>query len=261
MSITAQFVVWGTVTVIMIFTIAWLIQLQTKNGAVADVVWAITSPLLTFVYFLIADNHSIRHTVILLLTTLWGLRLGAYLLLRSVGKPEDARYTALRKEWGSKQNLFMLRFYYFQAIAALVLSLPFAILIADPKAEIGFFEIAGIALWFVGIVGESLADAQLKKFKDNPFNKNRVCDTGLWHYSRHPNYFFEWLIWIAFFIMALAAPWGIVSILSPIAMYYLLTRVTGIEYTEQHMLKTRGKSFADYQQTTLAFFPLPKRKT
>jgi steroid 5-alpha reductase family enzyme len=260
MTLVAPFLIWGFVTVITVFTIAWPIQLKTKNGAIADVVWAITFPLLTLIYFLIAHHQSIRHILILTLTALWGLRLGGYLLLRSVGKPEDARYTTLRYEWGVKQNLLMLRFYYFQAIAAFVLSLPFAILIANPESEIGFLEFAGVALWLAGVLGESLADAQLQKFKDNPFNKNKICNTGLWHYSRHPNYFFEWLIWVAFFIMALGSPWGIVSVISPVTMFFLLTRVTGIGYTEQHMLKTRGKIFADYQQTTSAFVPLPKRK-
>jgi steroid 5-alpha reductase family enzyme len=253
------FLIWGALAVTSIFTVAWLVQLRTKNAAIADVAWAFAFPILTFVYVLISGNASIRHIIILLLTILWGARLGIYLFVRSIGKPEDGRYTALRKQWGVKQNQLMLRFYYFQAFAALFLSLPFALLMTSEKTEIGIFEMCGFALWIIGILGESIADAQLSKFKADPNNKNKICMQGLWYYSRHPNYFFEWLIWVAFFVMALGVPWGMLAIISPVVMWFLLTKLTGIGYTEKHMLVTRGKPFVDYQRTTSAFIPLPKR--
>jgi steroid 5-alpha reductase family enzyme len=253
------FLIWGIATTFLLFTVAWVIQLSTKNAAIADVAWAFAFPILTLVYFFIAGNTVVRNITILLLTFCWGTRLGIYLFVRSIGKPEDGRYTSLRKKWGEKQNVLMLRFYYFQAFAALILSLPFALLMHSNKTEIGIFEISGIALWLIGTLGETIADAQLSKFKAIPDHKNKICTRGLWHYSRHPNYFFEWLIWVGFFVMALGVPWGITAIISPLVMWCLLTKLTGIGYTEKHMLKTRGRSFAEYQRTTSAFIPLPKR--
>jgi steroid 5-alpha reductase family enzyme len=153
----------------------------------------------------------------------------------------------------------MLRFYYFQAIMALVLSLPFALIMVNTTSSLNFYEIAGTLVWLVGVIGESTADYQLQKFKSDPGNKGKICDQGLWYYSRHPNYFFEWLVWVAYFVMALGSAYGIFSIICPVSMYYFLTKVTGIVYTESQMLKSRGQAFVKYQETTSAFFPWLKK--
>ena len=166
---------------------------------------------------------------------------------------------ALRAKWGKDQNLLMLRFFYFQAIFALVLSLPFALILVNQTPGLNYFEIAGACLCLVAIVGESTADYQLKSFKKDRSNAGKICMRGLWYYSRHPNYFFEWLVWVGYFIMALGSPLGYLSIICPVVMYYILTQVTGIGYTEASMLKSRGEAFAEYQKTTSSFFPWPKR--
>ncbi len=251
----------GSGVLLVLFTLTWIVQLRTKNAAIVDTVWSASFPLLAMIYFVLVNGYAPRQLLVLTLVTAWGFRLAGYLYIRTIGHPEDVRYATLRKEWGDKQNILMLRFYYFQAILALVLSLPFALIMVNTTASLNYFEMAGACLWLVALVGESKADYQLKKFKEIASNKGRVCDQGLWYYSRHPNYFFEWLIWIFYFIMAVGSAWGFVSIVCPLAMYYFLTKVTCIAYTEAQMLKSRGQTFADYQKTTSAFIPLPKKKS
>lgn len=250
----------SAVVIAILFTITWLIQLRTKNAAIVDTVWSVSYPLLAMVYFVLINGYAVRQLLILVMVSVWGLRLAAYLYSRTIGKPEDVRYTALRKLWGDNQNILMLRFYYFQAALAVLLSFPFALLMLNTTPSLNFYEYIGVVVWLMAVVGESLADDQLRKFKEDPSNKGKICDRGLWYYSRHPNYFFEWQVWVSFFIMALGSAWGFVTILCPLAMYYFLTQVTGIKYTEASMLKSRGQAFVEYQKSTSSFFPLPKRK-
>jgi steroid 5-alpha reductase family enzyme len=249
----------GSIALLLIFTITWLIQLKTKNAAIVDSVWAASFPLLAFIYFIEANSFTLRNEILLVMVIIWGMRLAAYLFIRTMNHEEDVRYTALRTKWGNKQNLLMLRFFYFQAILALILSLPFMLVLISPSTSISLFEWIGIAVWTIAVIGESAADAQLKKFKFIPSNKGKICQAGLWNYSRHPNYFFEWLVWVSYFIFALASPWGWLSIISPLFILYFLLKVTGIPYTEEQMIKSRGQAFIDYQKTTSAFIPLPKK--
>lgn len=250
----------GAALLFVVFTITWLIQLKTKNGGIVDSVWSLSFPFLAIVYFLISDLDELK-LVFTLMIVIWGMRLGLHLLTRVLKEDhEDVRYAALRKEWGDKQNILMLRFYYFQAILAVVLSTPFALVMNNHVFQLGLLEITGIGIWFVAVIGESTADAQLKAFKKDPQNRGKVCDKGLWHYSRHPNYFFEWLIWVSFFVFSLGSPYGYISIVCPAAMLYFLLKVTGIPYTEIQSVKSKGQAYIEYQRTTSAFVPLPKKK-
>jgi steroid 5-alpha reductase family enzyme len=139
------------------------------------------------------------------------------------------------------------------------LSIPIALACANPAPGIGLFEVAGVLLWLVAIGGESIADMQLALFKSHPAAKGRVCDIGLWKYSRHPNYFFEWLVWIAYFVFALGSPWSWVGLASPLLMLYFLTCVTGIPPAEARSLATRGDAYRAYQRRTSPFIPwIPK---
>ncbi len=249
----------GGAVVLLLFTLTWVYQLRTRNAAIVDTVWSVSYPILAMVYFVLIDGYSPRQLLVLVMVSVWGIRLGTYLYSRTIGKPEDVRYTALRQQWGDQQNIRMLRFYYFQAAVAVILSFPFALLMLNTTPSINMYEYIGVGVWLVAVVGESMADDQLRRFRLDPANKGKICDRGLWHYSRHPNYFFEWLVWVSFFIMALGSAWGFATIVCPLAMYYFLTKVTGIGYTEASMLKSRGQAYADYQKSTSSFFPLPKR--
>ncbi len=250
----------GSLLLLIIFTLTWVWQLKTKNAAIVDTIWSASFPMLAMVYFVLVDGYTLRQLLILFMVVIWGMRLAMYLLSRTLGQPEDARYTALRKEWGVNQNILMLRFFYFQAGLALVLSAPFALINLNTDPSMKFIEWIGVGIWVIGLLGESLSDYQLKNFKSKQENKGKVCDHGLWYYSRHPNYFFEWLIWVAYFVMALGSAWGFVSIICPMLMLYFLLKVTGIRYTETHLLQSRGEAYKAYQRTTSSFVPWFKKK-
>jgi steroid 5-alpha reductase family enzyme len=250
----------GAIVLLVVFTVTWGIQLKTKNAGIVDAVWSASFPLLAVVYFFLTPGYSSRKILMAVMITVWGLRLAGYLFLRTLGHPEDGRYTTLREKWGASQNILMLRFFYFQAILALVLSLPFGLVMINSDPRLKSIELIGAALWLIAVAGESASDRQLKRFKADPAHKGKVCNVGLWYYSRHPNYFFEWLIWVSFFLTAVGSPWGFLSIICPAAILYFLLKVTGIPYTEELILKSRGQAYIEYQKTTSAFIPLPKKK-
>jgi steroid 5-alpha reductase family enzyme len=245
---------------LVLFTLTWVLQLRTKNAAIVDTVWAVSYPLQAMLYFVMVPGFPVRQIILVVLVSLWGFRLGLYLLQRTQGHPEDARYTALRNEWGHQQNWKMLRFYWFQAWFAFLLATPFLLINLNTTPDILWIEWIGFGIFLVAWIGESIADAQLQQFKKNPSHRGKICRQGLWKYSRHPNYFFEWLIWVGIAWIALGSAGGYIAWLCPLLMYYFLVYVTGIKYTEDHMLRTRGDAFRDYQQRTSAFFPWFTRK-
>jgi steroid 5-alpha reductase family enzyme len=145
-------------------------------------------------------------------------------------------------------------------VSVVLLGAAFLVVCLNPAPALHPLEIAGTVLWLIAISGEALADAQLAAFKRHAANQGKVCDAGLWRYSRHPNYFFEWLIWVAFLVFALGSPWGWVAIIGPASILYLLLRVTGIPMTEEQSIRSRGDAYRRYQRTTSAFVPWPPRK-
>ena len=147
-----------------------------------------------------------------------------------------------------------------QAVSNVLLAIPFIIITANQNPELSVWEYAGIAIWVCAYIGEMIADRQLAAFKKDPKNKGKVCNSGLWYYSRHPNYFFEWLTWMSYFVFALASPYGFIAIISPLIILYLLLKVTGIPNNEEQNLRSKPVAYKSYQQTTSPFFPLPKRK-
>ena len=146
-----------------------------------------------------------------------------------------------------------------QGLGAYLFALP---CLAAGASDQGLFwlDFLGIGIWVLAIGGEAIADQQLANFKRDPGNRGEVCNVGFWRYSRHPNYFFEWLHWWSYVALALTAPFGWLSILAPIAMWFFLNRVTGIPHTETQAIKSRGDKYRRYQQTTSAFFPWFPRK-
>jgi steroid 5-alpha reductase family enzyme len=153
----------------------------------------------------------------------------------------------------------MAGFFQLQAASVVLLGIPFLAACSNPDNVLGGLEWCASALWLVSISGEALADAQLSMFKRAPGNAGKVCDAGLWRYSRHPNYFFEWLIWVAFFLFGCASPWGWLGFLSPACILFLLLRVTGIPATEEQSVRSKGEAYRHYQKRTSPFVPLPTR--
>ncbi len=245
----------GAAIVAALMFALWLIHLAMKNASIVDAGWAGGIGILAIVYAIRSGGDPMRAWVIASMGALWSLRLAAHLLMRIIGEPEEGRYVELRREWKTNLGLKFLIFFEFQALLCVVLSIPLLIPTLNPRPGLSTLEIAGAVLWSIAVAGEAIADAQLRRFKSDAANRGKTCRAGLWNYSRHPNYFFEWLIWVSFALFASASPWGWIGFLSPALILYFLLKVTGIPATEAQSLRSRGEEFRRYQETTSVFVP------
>lgn len=244
----------GLVSALML--VLWLIHLSTHNAGIVDAGWAGGLALLAGLYAWTGNSYPPRAALMAGMAMVWGLRLALYLLFtRVIGQPEEGRYVELRRAWGGNIRLKFLLFFQFQALLAVILSIPFLLASLNPSPGLSPLEIAAAGLWMAAMAGEITADAQLSRFKSDPSNRGRTCRAGLWRYSRHPNYFFEWLIWVAYALFAWSSPYGFLGLLSPALILYFLLRVTGIPATEEQALRSRGDEYREYQRTTSAFIP------
>jgi steroid 5-alpha reductase family enzyme len=224
--------------------------------------WSLGIPIAAVVYAWRVDEGGLRLGLMVAMTAVWGGRLAFYLLRhRVLGQPEDARYGEIRRRWATHVPLKFLAFFQFQAAIDVFLSLPALVVALSPDQQLSALEIAGFLTWIVGLAGEVAADRQLRRFKADPGNLGRVCSVGLWRYTRHPNYFFEWLVWVGYALYALGSPFGWLALACPASMLYFLLRVTGIPATEAQAFRTRGESYRRYQRTTSAFVPWFPRRT
>lgn len=238
---------------------AWLMQLRTRNAGMVDPVWALTLALIAVLYAIFGSAPGATRLLLGLMGGLWGLRLGLHLWGRNAGKPEDWRYARFRAEWGASANRRMFWFFQFQNLFTLALSasafLPVAFR-ADAPPDWAYA--AAAALWLAAVAGEGLADAQMEAFRRNPVNKGRVCREGLWRYSRHPNYFFECVHWLAYVPLAWGTPWGWATLLAPLVMAALLLKLSGVPLLEAEMAK-RKPGYLEYMRTTNRMIPWPPR--
>jgi steroid 5-alpha reductase family enzyme len=251
----------GAAAVILLMLALWAIHFPMHNAAIVDAGWTGGLAVLGVIYAIGGDGWLARKVLIGAMPGLWGLRLAVYLLrTRIIGHPEEGRYVELRRKWRTNLGLKFLAFFEFQAILCLILSAPYFLAATNSAPGLSWIEIAGAVVWGIAILGESTADRQLAAFKASGAPRGKTCRIGLWRYSRHPNYFFEWLIWVGFALVALPAPYGWIGLLSPALILFFLLRVTGIPATEQQALRTRGEDYRDYQRTTSVFIPwFPKR--
>lgn len=252
----------GAAVVAVLMFLLWMIHLLIRNAAIVDVGWAAGLAILAAFYAWAGPGYPARKWAIAVMAVVWGARLALYLLFaRVIGHEEEGRYQQLRAQWKTALPLRFFLFFQFQGLLDVVLSLPFLLASLNPRAPLALPEKLGGAIWIFGMAGEALADAQLGSFKKNPANKGKTCRVGLWRYSRHPNYFFEWLIWLGYATFALGSPWGLLALLSPALILYFLLGVTGIPATEAQALRTRGEEYREYQRTTSAFVPwFPRRQ-
>lgn len=239
----------------------WLWARKIENAGVVDVFWAFNFPVVALLIFFFGTGMQQRRLFICGMVVLVGLRLGIHLWKRVIGHigEEEGRYKQLRSDWAPQANKKFFWFFQFQAISNVVLAIPFFIIGLNPEPQFHILEYIGIVLWAIAVVGEGIADWQLTQFKKDPANKTEVCDKGLWNYSRHPNYFFQSLMWIAYFLFALTAPLGWIAVISPAIILYLLFKVTGIPATEEQSLRSKGDKYRRYQQNTSAFVPWFKK--
>jgi steroid 5-alpha reductase family enzyme len=246
----------ATAAVAAMMLVLWLIHLRTGNASIVDPGWAGGLALIASIYAFTAQGHPARVWLLAGMVIVWGVRLSMYLLLtRVLGHPEEGRYQEIRRNWKTNIPIKFLAFFEFQALLCVFLSIPFLTSMRNPAPDIRFLEWLGVLVWMISFGGELVADAQLHSFKSDPANKGKTCRKGLWKYSRHPNYFFEWLVWVAFALYATPSEYGYLSWMCPALMLYFLFRVTGIPATEAQALRTKGEDYRQYQQTTSAFVP------
>jgi steroid 5-alpha reductase family enzyme len=253
----------GAALVAGVMLALWLVGIRIRNMSVVDIGWAANFTLLALVDGLAGDGLPARRLLAGAMFVLWSLRLSIHLARRIVGEPEEGRYVELRRRFGAgggRVNLRFLGFFQLQAALNVLLALPLLAAAENPAPAIRPLEWFALGLWCVALAGESLADRTLARFRADPANRGRVCAAGLWRYSRHPNYFFEWALWVAYALLALASPpLGLAGPLLPVLMLYFLLRVTGIPATEAQALRSRGAAYRDYQARTSAFVPWPPR--
>lgn len=239
----------------------WLWQLRTQRADWVDAAWAVLIGLQAIGFAVAGDGAVEKRLLGALLAVTWSSRLAAHLIQRLSGHArEDGRYRAMREHFGARANAFFLVFFMVQALVAWLFALPAWVVVNDPSSAMSLFVLAGVAVWFISLAGESLADRQLAAFKADPSNQGKVCRAGLWRYSRHPNYFFEWLHWFSYPLVAVGAPNQWVAWLGPVVMLVFLYRVSGIPYTERQSLKSRGEAYRNYQRTTSPFVPWPPKQ-
>jgi len=247
---------WGTLAACTVMLVLWLIHFAIRNAAIVDFGWGFNLALLGIGYAYFGGGYGMRGAMLGVMTGVWGVRLAFYLLLtRIIGHPEEGRYQELRRKWKTNIGLKFLAFYQFQALLCVLMATPFLISALNPEPRIHWLELLACGIWFVAVIGEIAADSQLSWFKNDKTNQGRTCQVGLWRYSRHPNYFFEWLIWVSLAIFASASPYGFLGWISPVMMLYFLLQVTGIPATEAQALRSRGDEYRRYQQSTSAFIP------
>ena len=250
------FTAWAAVSFLMF--VLWLIHLPLKNASIVDAGWAAGIALCASIFTYLGQGNAQRRILLTAMICFWGLRLAVHLVFdRIIGQPEEGRYVELREKWKTNISLKFLGFYQLQALTCVMLATPF-FLASQDNSPLGFTDWLGLAIWIAGLCGESIADAQLKRFKANAENRGLSCRAGLWNYSRHPNYFFEWLTWVGYATIAMPSEWGAVGLLAPAMILFLLLRVTGIPATEQHAVKSR-RDYKEYQATTSAFVPWFKK--
>ncbi|MBX7183669.1 MAG: DUF1295 domain-containing protein [Vicinamibacteria bacterium] len=240
-----------------LMAIAFVVARRIGNFSIVDVMWSFNFTPLAAMFALFGAGHPGRRLAISGLVALWSLRLAVHLARRvaELHPVEEGRYIELRRQWKDDVNGRFFRFFLLQGALNAGLSLPFLFACMNPDPGLGWLEGMGVLVFLVSFVGESAADAQLQAFRKDPANSGRVCRHGLWRYSRHPNYFFEWLVWCAFALAASAGPLGWVSWVCPALMLYFLLRVTGIPATEAQAVRSRGEEYREYQQVTSAFVP------
>lgn len=251
---------WAIVAVAMLW--AWDWQRRHHDAGIVDVCWSAAMGFLAIWCALFAEGDPLRRLLVGLLGGIWAGRLAWHILTdRVLGKPEDGRYQRLRAHWGERAQPMFLLFFQAQALAAIVFALPFLAAASVAAPLPGAAAVLAVLVWAVAVGGESLADRQLAAWRADPANRGRTCRRGLWAWSRHPNYFFEWFGWFTWPLLAWGEPWAVAVALSgSVLMLATLLRGTGIPYTEMQALASRGEDYRRYQAEVSMFVPWPPKE-
>lgn len=254
----------GALALLSLFMfVAWRVEQRTGNAGWVDTFWSFGVGTAAAFGSLVAclSTGNARALLLAALVAAWSIRLGSHVALRSSEVADDPRYAQLRREWGDGASTRMFKFLQVQAVFGALLAICVIVAAWNPAPLFSMQDALALLVIAVAIGGEGLADRQLRAFRKKPENRGRICDTGLWRYSRHPNYFFETMVWLAWPLFAIdlsgAYFWGWLSLLAPVCMFWLLTRVSGIPPLEDVMVEKYGERYRAYQSRTSSFFPLP----
>lgn len=247
----------------MVMAGAWITQRAVNNAGWIDVFWTFgtgAACVLAALWPAPAENET-RQFIVAALAAIWALRLGLYIAARVATAAEDTRYARLREQWGADFQRKLIWLAAPQAPATALLSLSVFVAAHGGGADLSWRDSAGVLILIIGIAGEALADEQMRQFK-NSAPRGAIMDKGLWAWSRHPNYFFEWLVWLAYPMLAFdpARPLSWAALIAPAIMYVILRHGTGVPILERIMLERRGQAFSEYQARVSAFFPWPPRR-
>jgi steroid 5-alpha reductase family enzyme len=239
--------------------VSWLYAMKIKNIGIVDVAWAGLMAAAGVFCAIMGTGSNTAKLATGLFAGLWGGRLFLSLFKRVFSEPEDGRYQALRQTWnGSPSKLFV--FFQGQALIVVLFSIPFFAASNNQSLDYGIWLVLAILVFIVSVAGETIADEQLAAFRGNKANRGKTCRQGLWAWSRHPNYFFEWLHWFSYVLLAVGSGDFMLSLIGPVLMLLFLYRVSGIPWTEAQSIRTRGEDYIQYQKEVSAFFPLPAKK-
>jgi steroid 5-alpha reductase family enzyme len=251
-------------------TLAWAVEQHTGNSGWIDTVWTfglgvvgIACALFPFATGQVANPP--RRWLVAIAVLAWALRLGLHIASRTAGIVDDPRYAKLRQSFGPDASWQMWLLVQKQALVSIPLAFSIFLAAENPVAILRWQDFIAAIIFVVAIGGEAMADLELRRFRRAASGRAAICDAGLWRWSRHPNYFFEWFGWLGYPVIAIdlsgAYPWGWLALVGPACMYWLLVHVSGIPPLEEHMLRTRGDAFRTYQTRTNAFFPWPSRES
>jgi steroid 5-alpha reductase family enzyme len=249
----------GLVIASVVMALLWALAIRIGDASHVDVAWAMLIACCAIAYAILGDGSTQMRVLAALLASIWGFRLGFYLLFnRVLGKEEDGRYRELRRKWGENVNRNFFLFFQFQAVFVVYFSIPFALIAQNGEESLSWLVWLGVLVWAIGNVGTIVSDRQLAQWRADPANQGKTARKGLWSWSRHPNYFFEFVNWCGIALVATAAPSGWIAWIVPAGLLFLLFRLTGIPATEAQALRSRS-DYAEYQRTTSVFVPLPPR--
>ncbi len=245
----------------ILMTLLWIVSVIIKNVSIVDLFWGTGFIILSVFYFIVSPGNEYRKILILILVSIWGLRLSIYLAWRNSGKGEDFRYREFRRKYGEKRYWWISFFQVFllQGVLMWLISAPLlGAQFFGAERGPGPIDLAGILFWITGIVFEAGGDYQLAAFKADPSNKGRVLDSGFWRYTRHPNYFGDSSVWWGFGIICLAAG-GLLPVLGSVLMTVIIIKLSGVAMLEKTLNETKPE-YHNYIKNTSAFFPWPPRK-
>ena len=245
---------WVLLYAVLVMSWGWFWQRRHRNIGVVDVLWTKSVGASALLLAILGSGATMPRIALGALGGLWGSRLALYLWHRVRNEQEDGRYRYLRDYWQGHQGK-IFGFFMAQALLVVLFALPFVAVAANPRTNMTGLVIAAIAVWLFSVGGEALADRQLARFRADPSNSGKTCRVGLWRYSRHPNYFFEWLHWFAYVFLSVGSPLHALSWTGPLLMYLFLRYLSGIPWTEAQALRTRGEDYRRYRERTPMLFP------